>query len=193
MKIFSIIALGVLGIVIIIVGSDFYLLWLPLAHSTEYPTKAAALFMAVTAWVTLFLVLTAIRTLNASNVREIRERQDNLRKEVLKWAIEINNFALANRTEAISGFTATKFGEFINNHIYNWLFEEIEPARSRSVYAEEVALKLTPDIREAATSLKESLRTQIDLLHKLRKREDDRSTLRTGLKAMSKQIAPKGL
>ncbi len=84
-------------VIIGIIGSDFYLLWLPLAHTPEYPAKVAALFMAITAVVTLFLALATFNATEQSNLREQQHRKDEIEKEkrdgeervlneILEWA-----------------------------------------------------------------------------------------------------------
>jgi len=73
------IAIGILFVGIIVIVTDFYLLWLPLEHSPEYPAKVAALFMAVTALVTLLLALTTVKATEQSNLREKRRREEDER------------------------------------------------------------------------------------------------------------------
>ena len=75
----SIAALMVLFIIICILGTDFYFLWLPLEHSPEYPAKVAALFMAVTALVTLFLAFATFSSIEQSNLREKARREEDER------------------------------------------------------------------------------------------------------------------
>ena len=75
------IAIGLLLIGIVIIATDFWLLWLPLAHSPEYPAKVAALFMSVTALVTLLLALTSVKAAEQSNLRENARRTTEIEKE----------------------------------------------------------------------------------------------------------------
>ena len=97
MKILSIVALTAFSIIIVIIGSDFLWLWLPIAHSSEYPTKIAALFMAVTALFTLFLAFATFKTIEQSNLKEQERRKDNIEKENRdrkeRWVNEIIDWA----------------------------------------------------------------------------------------------------
>jgi len=92
--------IAVLFVVIVIIATDFWLLWLPLEHSSEYPQKIAALFMAVTAFVTLLVVYTTFNATKQSNLREEtrskdeiekenRARKERLLNEIIEWATNI--------------------------------------------------------------------------------------------------------
>jgi len=92
---------AVLFVVIVIIATDFWLLWLPLEHSSEYPQKIAALFMALTAFVTLLVVYATFNATKQSNLREETRRKDEIRKgnrdreerllnEIIKWAFDIS-------------------------------------------------------------------------------------------------------
>ncbi|MDP2730677.1 MAG: hypothetical protein Q8O55_09350 [Dehalococcoidales bacterium] len=105
MKYITIGMIIILSVIIVIIGSDFYLLWLPLEHSPEYPAKVAALFMAVTALVTLFLALATFNATEQSNLREQehrrdeidrenRDRKERLLNEIIEWAIDVPTYGV---------------------------------------------------------------------------------------------------
>jgi len=92
--------IAVLFVVIVIIATDFWLLWLPLEHSSEYPQKVAALFMALTAFVTLLVVYATFNATKQSNLREETRRKDEIEKEkrdrderllneIIEWATDI--------------------------------------------------------------------------------------------------------
>ncbi len=105
--------IAVLFVVIVIIATDFWLLWLPLEHSSEYPQKVAALFMALTAFVTLLVVYATFNATKQSNLREQQRREDELAKEerdrkehllneITEWAEDVArlNFKIYNFIEA---------------------------------------------------------------------------------------------
>jgi len=92
--------IAVLSVLIVIIATDFWLLWLPLAHSSEYPQKVAALFMALTALVTLLVVYATFNATKQSNLRELTRRKDEIEKEnrdrkerllneIIEWAVDV--------------------------------------------------------------------------------------------------------
>lgn len=81
MKLFIKIIFGVLLASIFVIATDFQFLWLPIAHSSEYPTKIAALFVAVSVLVTLLLALTTVNSTEQSKLSEINRRTDEINKE----------------------------------------------------------------------------------------------------------------
>jgi hypothetical protein len=112
MRKFTIGMIIILFVTIGIIGTDFYLLWLPLEHSQEYPAKVAALFMAVTALVTLFLALATFNATEQSNLRERerredeiakegRERKERLLNEIIDWALEVARSAISRQTKDV--------------------------------------------------------------------------------------------
>jgi hypothetical protein len=120
----------------------------------------------------LLAAIAALATIFVTKRIQKKERRDTFRREILKWATRINAFALANRTEAVIHFRSeTQLDDFINRHKNEELFKTIEPERSWSVYMEEVAPKLSTDLKASVDSLRECLRTQIGFLHKLRRGE----------------------
>ena len=103
-----------LGICLPILGTDLYWMWIPfLAHTQEYPIKLSALFMAVSAFITLLLALTAVRTIEESNAREQRVIEENNAREqrvidrsalneIIQWAIDITVYPSEMSTVALS-------------------------------------------------------------------------------------------
>ena len=101
LKILVISLLILLGVAIPILVTDLYWMWIPfLSHTEEYPVKLSALFMAVSALITLLLAFTAVRSIEESNKREQRDRKDNQTredrdrqerrlKEIIEWATDI--------------------------------------------------------------------------------------------------------
>lgn len=79
----------ILAIAIVIIGSDFLLLWLPLEHTDQYPSKVAALFMALTALATLGVAFAAFRTIEHRNDQEKRDRKERLLKEIIEWVSDV--------------------------------------------------------------------------------------------------------
>ncbi len=92
-----------LGIGLVILGTDLYWMWIPfLAHTQEYPIKLSALFMAVSAFITLLLALTAVRTIEESNAREQRVIKRSALNEIIQWAIDITVYPSEVSTEVES-------------------------------------------------------------------------------------------
>ncbi len=82
LKWFIIFLLVLLGISIPVLATDLYWAWIPfLSHTQEYPIKLTALFMALSAFITLLLALAAVRTIEEANNREEDHRKDELSKE----------------------------------------------------------------------------------------------------------------
>ena len=95
--------ISVLFVLIVIIATDFWLLWIPLDHSSEYPQKVAALFMALTALVTLLVVYATFNATKQSNLREETRRNDEIRKEnrdrkerllndIIDWATDVRKY-----------------------------------------------------------------------------------------------------
>ena len=89
-----------LAVLIVVVATDFWWLWLPISHSIVYPQKVAALFVAVSALVTLFVVYASFYATKQSNQREQKRGEDELSRErrdrderylgeIIKWAEDI--------------------------------------------------------------------------------------------------------
>lgn len=95
-------SLILLGICLFILGTDLYWMWIPfLSHTQEYPIKLSALFMAVSAFITLLLVLTAVRTIEESNAREQRVIDRSALNEIIQWAIDITVYPSEVSIEAV--------------------------------------------------------------------------------------------
>ena len=91
-----------LGICLVILGTDLYWMWIPfLAHTQEYPIKLSALFMAVSAFITLLLALAAVRTIEESNAREQRVINRSALNEIIQWAIDITVYPSEVITESV--------------------------------------------------------------------------------------------
>jgi len=160
------IAIGILCVGIIIIATDFGLLWLPLEHSPEYPTKVAALFMAVTALVTLLLALTAVRATEQSNFREKNRRTDEIEKEnrdrkerllneIIEWAIDV-------RASAIGKEINLAF--FKGKDLVNALYVGLNKYRGKSSYIEKIALKFDKDLQDAVKNASTELKKCLDSL-----------------------------
>ena len=92
-----------LGIGLVILATDLNWMWIPfLTHTQEYPIKLSALFMAVSAFITLLLALTAVRTIEESNAREQRVIDRSALNEIIQWAIDITVYPSEVSTEAVS-------------------------------------------------------------------------------------------
>ena len=98
-----------------------------------------------------------------------QERKAELRNEILKWAVDINSFAIQHGTQVLI-LPGTE-NEFVSEHIDKWLFDVLEPARSWSEYAETIATTLGPAIFESTGELKTKLRIQIGFLQKVARGE----------------------
>ncbi len=114
MKKFSIIALIILSVVIIIFATDILFLWIPIiGHTPDYGSKASAFFMAVTAFITLLLAYATFHSTEQSNLRENermgediakenRERRRNVLDKIVDFVIDIRNVPIK------SGLATTK-------------------------------------------------------------------------------------
>ena len=129
-------------------------------------------WLAVSALATLILAVAAFFTLMITTKGRKQERREDRRMEILQWAIEVAIFALQRRTEArnplISDFAYLSDRE-------KELFTSLEPLRVRSVYMEEIASKMEPNLKKTIESLISELRAQIGLLHKSQRGEEKKS------------------
>lgn len=118
----------------------------------DWGTFVSSVAAAVTAVVALCAIIITVRGRTA-------ERRAELRRELLKWAIDTNVFAIENRTEAVEHFFAdnTKCEEFIELHIYTLLFSQVEPTLSWALYAEHIAEPLGSEIRDGVIKLRLTL------------------------------------
>ncbi len=158
------IAIGILLVGIIVIATDFYLLWLPLEHSPEYPAKVAALFMAVTALVTLLLALTTVKATEQSNLREKNRRTDEIKKEkrdrkerllneIIEWAEDIAEGGSKEElqtTMEVSDQTLQRID--IDN-----LLRRYKTALVRVIYMCEIALVFGEDLHTAVVETTKEL------------------------------------
>jgi len=159
----------VLFVVIVIITTDFWLLWLPLEHSSEYPQKVAALFMALTAFVTLLVVYATFNATKQSNLREQQRREDELAKEerdrkerllneIIEWVEDVArlNFKIYNFIEAQiakESWVESSIGEIVSQ------FQFVE---AKGIYINSIALssfkvdkKLSKDIKAVNKEIRE--------------------------------------
>ncbi|MFC2060310.1 hypothetical protein ACFLTZ_04365 [Chloroflexota bacterium] len=124
-KVFMV-ALIVLVIAIPVIAIDFWLEWLPLGHSVQYPGKVSALFAAISSVVTLIIAFIAFRAIEAGREKEKRDRKDRVLDEVNNWCLEIINIPLSMNAKVSREF------EF-NIHILNML-NKYGSAITRGIY-----------------------------------------------------------
>jgi len=146
--------IAVLFVVIVIIATDFWLLWLPLEHSSEYPQKIAALFMAVTAFVTLLVVYTTFNATKQSNLREEtrskdeiekenRARKERLLNEIIEWALEVS--FTSRYVSDVTWDSKASWSEF---HLRSGseITPKLENLRNRGEYIKQVSLTIDKDL-----------------------------------------------
>lgn len=116
----------------------------------------ATFVLASAAFVTLFLTRRGLK----------QERREDRRMEILRWATDIAIFALERRPEARHPLISD--GAYLRAR-EDELFTILEPFRVKSVYIEEIASKMEPNLQKTTGSLILSLRGQIRLFHKYKK------------------------
>lgn len=178
------ISIGFLVAGIITVATDFWFLWLPIAHSPEYPGKIAALFMAATALVTLILALTTVKAIEQSNLREQKRREDAIKKEkrdkedlqlneVIKWALDISTrtsppnildnpeWILESKydeDEKIKLAQISSYMDLVNQYTVMKLYGE--------VYISRIAYIIRKDLGKTVAQLLKKTKAHIDVLFK---------------------------
>jgi len=109
----------VLSVLIVVIATDFWLQWLPFEHSEQYPQKIAALFVAVSALVTLLVVYATFNATKHSNLREQerrndeidkenRDRKEQLLKEIIDWAIDVTRTNFGGEIVVTPGISEEK-------------------------------------------------------------------------------------
>ncbi len=172
---FIITAIALLGVAIPIIATDFWLLWLPIDHSEQYPSKMAALFMAVTAWVTLWVVLAVFRTIKQRDDQEKRDRRERLLNEIIEWAINVGTYMLSRNLPPFEKHYAkdgTYYGEYLDESTQDIVISEYTKFRMQSVYVAEIS-KAIPTIECLVKDAIKHLRQILRLLNKYNERCDD--------------------
>ncbi len=168
MKIMIKIAIGVLFVGIIIIATDFQWLWLPLAHGEQYPSKIAALFMAVSAWVTLLVVFAAFQTIKQRDDQVNLDRKELILNEIIKWAIPICEYMLSRHLPPFEKHCPTSAGGsewYLKEAIKAIVIAEFTKFRIQSVYIVEIS-KSIPEVQTLVNNALKHLRGQIRLLNK---------------------------
>jgi len=182
------IAIGILLVGIIVIATDFYLLWLPLEHSPEYPAKVAALFMAVTALVTLLLALSTVKATEQSNLREKnrrtdeierekRDRKERLLNEIIEWAEDVAESALRRQTmEQVTEFYKTTM--------------EYKFSKAKSSYISEIVSISFSDLSPFLKNVIKKLDEAIDIIARYMKIEKQASLsdLRNSEKELTESV-----
>lgn len=169
------IAIGILLVGIIIIATDFSLLWLPLEHSPEYPAKVAALFMAVAALVTLVLALTSVKAIEQSNLREnarrtaeiekeTRDRKERLLDEIIEWAIDASKCDVALDPTAIVGTIGTEKARLFVEALTSKERTSITKTWGKSLYISKIVPTTWQDLQKAVEELIKDLGMLVDLL-----------------------------
>ena len=170
--------IAVLFVVIVIIATDFWLLWLPLEHSSEYPQKIAALFMALTAFVTLLVVYATFNATKQSNLREETRRKDEIRKEnrdrderllneIIEWAVEVVKIGLPRM--ASTSLIGKPDDEADRRRILDSLGvldNNFRAMIAKSLYVSRIGLAFGEKLQSSITELESNLRKQDDLIRK---------------------------